>query len=190
VNSKRGVRVKRHRRLESILFVMGAGTLVSEDQYLHTAYKPDCEYEDGVLIERNVGTRDHSRLQAALAAYFFNRRTEWNIHVYTEQRFQRRIGKYMIPDICVIQGPEPQEQVFVLPPLLWIEILSPEDRPIRVNRKVREALDFGTPYVWVIDPESLESELHTAEGHWALDDGVLRIPGSGIEVPLNKLYGD
>jgi len=60
---------------------------------------------------------------------------------------------------------------------------------------MREALDFGTPYVWVIDPESLESELHTAEGHWALghwalDDGVLRIPGSGIEVPLNKLYGD
>jgi hypothetical protein len=46
--------------------------LVSEEEYLSTAYEPDCEYEDGVLIERNVGDQDHSWLQAALGAYFFN----------------------------------------------------------------------------------------------------------------------
>jgi Uma2 family endonuclease len=169
---------------------MGTGTLISEEEYLHTAYEPDCEYEDGVLIERNVGTLDHGSLQAALTAYFFHRRKQWNIHVCTEVRFRRRAGKYMIPDVCVLQGPKPLEQVLAFPPLLWIEILSPEDRPIRVNKKVREALEFGTPYVWVIDPESLESELHTAEGHRTLEDGVLRIPGSGIEVPLSKLYED
>ena len=35
---------------------MATGTLVSEEEYLHTAYEPDCEYEDGVLTERNYGT--------------------------------------------------------------------------------------------------------------------------------------
>jgi hypothetical protein len=51
--------------------------IVSEAEYLATSYEPDAEFEDGVLIERNVGERDHSWLQAALAAYFFQRRRLW-----------------------------------------------------------------------------------------------------------------
>ena len=114
---------------------MSTRTLISEEEYLHTAYEPDCEYEDGVLIERNVGEQDHSWLQAALTAYFFRRRKLWSLHVFTEQRYQIRQGKYMIPDVCVIMGSRPAEKVFSTPPFLWIEILSPEDRPIRINEK-------------------------------------------------------
>src|SRR5947209_8840394 len=117
---------------------MATRTLVTEDEYLHTAYEPDCEFEDGVLIGRNVGARDHSGLQAALASWFFRRRKAWAIHVYTEQRIKMRDGKYMIPDICVVQGPEPAEQVFTAPPLIWIEILSPEDRHVRINQDVQQ----------------------------------------------------
>jgi len=58
---------------------MATGTLISEEEYLRTTYEPDCEFEDGVLIERNVGTEKHSWLQGALTAYFFRRRKAWNI---------------------------------------------------------------------------------------------------------------
>jgi Uma2 family endonuclease len=166
---------------------MGVQTLVSEKEYLETVYKPDCEFEDGVLIERNVGTQDHSWLQAALAAYFFRRRKLWKIHVYTEQRIKIRGGKYIIPDLCVVSGARPAEKVFETPPLLCIEILSPDDRHIRVNNRVREMLQFGVPYVWVIDPETLESELHTRSGSRKVDAGVLRIEGTPIEVHLDLL---
>jgi Uma2 family endonuclease len=169
---------------------MATGTLVSEEEYLHTAYEPDCEFEDGVLIERNVGTVDHSSLQAALTTYFFNRRKAWNLHVMPEVRVRARAGKYLIPDLCVVVGPKPTGSTLETPPLLWIEILSPEDRPLRVNRKVRAVLEFGVPCVWVIDPETLESELHTAEKHTPLEDGVLRIPGTQIEVPLTGILED
>jgi Uma2 family endonuclease len=87
-------------------------------------------------------------------------------------------------------GPEPDEEVFTSPPLIWIEVLSPGDRPIRVNRKVRELLDFGVPYIWIIDPETLESEVHTQHGSTILTDGVFRIPGTPIEVPLPALEDD
>ena len=169
---------------------MATGILVSEQEYLHTAYEPDCEFEDGMLIERNVETWHHSKLQAALAAYFFNRRKAWNVHVGTEPRVRARAGKYMIPDLCLIQGPEPTDSILQTPPLLWIEILSPEDRPLRVNRKVQAILEYGTPYVWVIDPETLESELHTGEKRAPLEDGVLRIPGTQIMVPLSDVFED
>jgi len=169
---------------------MGVATLISEEEYLSTSYQPDCEFEDGVLIERNVGTEKHSWLQTALAAYFFRRRKLWNINVYTEQRNRVRTGKYKIPDICVIRGPRPTAPVFQEPPFLAIEILSPEDRPIRVNKTIDDWLRFGVPYVWVIDPETLESALHTAQGLTPIDDGVLRIPEAGIEVPLHRLDED
>src|SRR5580700_4298485 len=103
---------------------MGTAVLVSEEEYLHTVYEPDCEYEDGVLIERNVGEEKHSWLQMALGAYFFRRRKLWNIEVYSEQRNRIRQAKYMLPDVCVVRGPRPSERVFSKPPLIWIEILS------------------------------------------------------------------
>ena len=169
---------------------MGVGILISEEEYLHTSYSPDCEFEDGVLIERNLGTKDHSSLQGALIAYFYRRRKSWNIHVFPEQRIRIRVRKYLIPDLCIVSGPEPPEQVFQTAPLIVIEILSPDDRTIRVNDKVRQWRDFGVPYVWVIDPETLESELHDERGRTSLQDGVLRIPGTPIEVPLQLLDED
>ena len=34
-------------RLNEILWVMAAGTQISVEEYLHTAYRPDCDYVDG-----------------------------------------------------------------------------------------------------------------------------------------------
>jgi Uma2 family endonuclease len=161
--------------------------LVSEQEYLTTVYEADCEYEDGVLIERNVGERDHSWLQVAVGAYFFRRRKLWNIEAFTAQRHRIRAGKYMIPDVCVIYRPRPSEKIFTRPPLIWIEILSPEDRPIRVNRKITQLLEFGVPNVWVIAPETLEAEVHTQTGRVAVEDGILRVSGTPIEVALQHL---
>jgi hypothetical protein len=42
----------------------------------------------------------------------------------------------------------------------------------------------------VIDPVTLESDLHTAGKHTPLEDGVLRIPGTQIEVPLHGIFED
>ena len=169
---------------------MGATALVSEESYLRTSYEPDRDYADGVLIERNVGEQDHSWLQAALAAYFFRRRKVWNIEVFTEQRYRIRPGRYMIPDVCVIRSPRPAEKVFDKPPLVWIEILSPEDRPIRVNEKIRELQEFGAASIWIIDPETLEAEIHTLTRRIAVGDSVMRVEGTPIEVPLHGLEND
>jgi Uma2 family endonuclease len=169
---------------------MGTTTLISEETYRRSSYDPDCEYADGVLIERNLGEQDHSWLQAALGAWFFQRRKAWGIEVFTELRHRIRKGRYMIPDVCVILAPRPAEKVFDKPPLIWIEILSPEDRPIRVNEKVRELREFGVPNIWVIDPETFEAEVHTSEGTRTIEDGILRVPGTAIEVPLRDLGRD
>jgi Uma2 family endonuclease len=125
-----------------------------------------------------------------LGTYFFNRRKAWGIEAVTELRHFIRHCRYLIPDVCVIEAPRPAEKVFDKPPLIWIEILSPEDRPIRVNEKIRELREFGVPNIWVIDPETFEAEVHTLEGTSKIEDGILRVPNTPIEVPLRVLDCD
>jgi hypothetical protein len=48
---------------------MAASALISVKEYLRTGYRPDCDYVDGVVVERNVGRFDQGRLQPMIAAY-------------------------------------------------------------------------------------------------------------------------
>ncbi len=43
---------------------MPAGTLTSVKEYLDSSYHPDREFIDGSVLERCLGERDHSELQA------------------------------------------------------------------------------------------------------------------------------
>ena len=44
--------------------------MVSLEEYLATDYEPDCDFVDGCLEERNVGTWGHGRFQLKIGAYF------------------------------------------------------------------------------------------------------------------------
>lgn len=166
---------------------MATTTLVPLEEYLHTVYEPDYEYQDGELIERNVGESPHSWLQGLLCAYIWRHSKQWGIIPFPEQRVEIRAGKYLIPDIYVHLGTKPTAKVFTEPPLVWIEILSSEDKPVRVARKVKEVVEFGAAYTWVIDPETLESYVTTKKSQYELRDGIFRIEAMDLIIPLAKL---
>ena len=46
------------------------------------------------------------------------------------------------------------------------------------------------PNIWVIDPETLESEIYARQGSRTIEDGILRVEGAPIEVDLHKLEED
>ena len=163
---------------------MSAGTLISLEDYLNTSYSPDAEYRDGVLMERNVGEKIHAELQGALTAYLRRRRRQWNIEVYPELRVRVRADWYPIPDVCVYPAAGFEGRYPSVPPLLWIEILSRDDRMVDVWAKADELIANGVPYVWIIDPNTLESELRTAQGVQSVTNKTLRLPDSPIVIPL------
>lgn len=49
-----------------------SNVLVSLAEYIDSAYSPDREFVDGVVVERNVGERPHSRTQSN-CNFFFRR---------------------------------------------------------------------------------------------------------------------
>jgi Uma2 family endonuclease len=165
-------------------------TIIRVEEYLQTDYTPDCDYVDGAVLERNVGERDHSALQAALAAYLYNRRRLLGIHVFTEQRLQISANRFRVPDLCVMGGQWPDEKIFHRPPLLCIEILSEEDRMSRMLEKIDDFLRFGVRYIWVINPQTRQAYVYTSEGSYEARDGVLRTEAPEIVVPLQEVFND
>ena len=162
--------------------------LVSVEEYLHTVYKPDCDYVDGEVLERNMAEDDHSHMHADVIGYFHARRKQWNITILPEMRVQVRPTRFRIPDVCIVLGNE-YEQILTKPPFLCIEILSPEDRWSRVKDRIDDFLAMGVPYVWVLDPQTKEAFIVTPdEGLREVKDGVLRTQNPAFEVSLSEFF--
>jgi|SRR5579871_1463681 len=166
---------------------MSTRALISVEQYLATSYRPDCDYVDGEVVERNLGEWDHGWLQAAIAAYFFARRKQWKISVVTEVRLQVKPSRFRVPDICVVLG-EPEEQILTRSPFICIEILSPEDRLSRIQERISDYLEMGVAYVWVFDPRTKRAYIATAEGLKEELSGVLKTDNPILELPLQEIF--
>jgi Uma2 family endonuclease len=167
---------------------MPARTLISVEEYLRTSYRPDCDYVDGEVVERNLGKRDHAWLQAAVTAYFFARRREWNIAVFTELRIRVSATRFRIPDVCVILG-DTDEQIPTKPPFLCVEILSPEDRVSRLQERIDDFFKMGVPNLWVLDPETKRAYAATPEeGLREIKSGLLKTENPTLELPLTEIF--
>jgi len=166
---------------------MSAATQVSLSVYLNTSYEPDCEYIDGALEERNVGKRKHSQLQGLLTSWLLSATKGQGWDVLVEQRVQISRSRVRIPDICVVPADD-RDEVVQHPPALWVEILSPEDRWRRVQRKLVDVLQFGVPTVWIIDPYERKAWMATPEhGTVEVPDGALRCDVLGLELELKDI---
>lgn len=170
--------------------LMPSGTIIAVEEYLSTSYRPDREYVDGVVLERNLGERDHSALQGFLTAFFMNHRKALGIHVFPEQRVQVTPRRFRVPDVCVVAGPRPQEQIFTHPPFLCIEIVSKDDRMSEMQERIADYLTFGVKHVWVVDPRTRRAYMHTVDGSREVKDGFLRTTSPDIAVPIAELFAE
>ncbi len=141
---------------------MAIASGISLEEYLHTEYEPDCDYVDGALEDRNVGQKKHGETHTAIAAYFFNLRKRLGVRVVTELRMRVSATRVRIPDVAIVDDRDTDE-VNQTPPLLCIEILSPDDRFSRLSKVLADYLAFGVPMIWIIDPYDREAFVVTQE---------------------------
>jgi len=162
--------------------------LISVEEYLSTGYEPDCEYDDGVVVERNLGEFEHSFLQIFLGTIFTNHMDSWGVFGLTEQRVQIKHRRFLVPDVCVLRLGSPREKILTRPPLIAIEIMSPEDTIRRASTKAVEYLEFGVEHVWVIDPSARVAYRGTPLGLELIPSGELTVPGTPILVRIGELF--
>lgn len=90
------------------------------EQYLSTSYRPDCDYVDGEIPERNAGELPHSDTQGNV--YFRLRQLPGLARrVLPEQRIQVATDRFRIPDVCVVREGALRTKILRQPPLLCVE---------------------------------------------------------------------
>lgn len=163
---------------------------VSREQYLGASFEYDCEWVDGAVLERNGGEFDHSYVTALVGAHLFNHRAEWQIIPLPGVRVQTAPSRIRVPDISVLRAGAPREPVLTHPPLLVIEVQSPEDTLRRTAAKAAEYLAFGIENVWVVDPAARVGYRGTANGLELVRSGELTAPGTPIRIVLEEIFAE
>ncbi len=168
--------------------------LISEAEYLRTVYRPDCDFIDGEVIERNMGEMPHGCLQTFFAYFFRSREEQWNVQAFTETRLQVKKERYRIPDVMLVPIPHENDRIVRTPPLLCVEILSSEDRMRKVQERVDDYAAMGVRASWVVDPwrglayaAGPDGKLHPAEDRLTVEDSPIAIAVSDIFAELDRL---
>ena len=164
---------------------MATQTRLSLEEYLQTSYRPDCEYIDGEIQERNVGKWEHARTQFWLAGWFSKHEEAWGVMGSTEQRMRVTRTRVRIPDVVLVHSEE-QPDILVRPPVLIVEILSPEDTYKAMQDRISDYRAMGVRSIWIIDPKTRSGRMCSGD-LWTTAQ-ILRVPETEIYVDLDVLF--
>ena len=153
--------------------------------YLETTFRPDREYLDGELRERNVGKWEHARVQWLLAHWFGNHEKEWGITGSTEQRVRVSENRVRIPDLVVLTA-GPQPDVLTDPPMLVIEIFSPDDTYSDTQERTQDYRAMGVETVWIVDPKTRTGRMCIGT-EW-IEATRLEVKGTPLFVNLPDIF--
>jgi len=145
-------------------------------EYLSTSWSPDREFVEGRIEERNLGEKDHSILQRYFTVLFYLKRDEWGVEVFPELRTQTQARRFRVPDVLVVRTGDSFQRYITRPPLIAIEVLSPEDTLRALQAKS--------------DPEKRQVCCSTTAGLELVESGELTVPETPIRVVLSEMFAE
>jgi Uma2 family endonuclease len=164
---------------------MATSALISLEDYLNTSYRPDREYMDGEVVERNTGKWQHARIQALLTMWFGQHESMWHVQTATEWRTRVAETRVRIPDVVLVRtGAQPD--VLEEAPVLIVEILSAGDTYADTQSRAQDYLRMGVQTIWIVDPETRTGRVCQVDS-WTQAER-LEVPGTPIFVELTSLF--
>ena len=164
---------------------MATKVLMDVEEYLRTSFEnADCEFLDGEVVERNMGEMPHSIVQRKLTVLLDPLSERLGLQIMPEIRIQINPRRYRVADIAVWRAGNIGTRIPTVPPFLAVEILSAEDRLVRMQPKIQEYLSIGVEYVWLIDPEERRALIYSPQVPTGQLTEVLRTENPAIEIPL------
>ena len=173
---------------------MATKALISAEQFaqMNTAENEDYELVDGELIPLSCATPLHNAIR------------DKTVHLIQSYFDQNPIGGTASESDCRINSDtvrRPDLSIFIgddwdnldlnripvpFAPTIAVEVLSPSEHMVDVNRKIRDYLAAGSNEVWLLDPTNGELHVRTKTGARILQPGDLLdsplLPGFTAEV--------
>jgi Uma2 family endonuclease len=168
---------------------MNTKVAISVEEYLKTSFEAaDCEYLDGEIVERNMGELPHALLQGKLLLLLSELGGSVGVQVIPEIRLQTSPTRYRVADIAVWRSGAIGTRIPTVSPFLVVEILSSEDRMVRVQPKIQEYLGIGIDHVWLIDPYDRKALSYSKEDPVGKLADVLKTVNPQLEISLEALW--
>ncbi len=162
---------------------MATKVLITPEQYLSTHYEREPELVHGELVERPLPTFPHGNLQLSLGARLFALTHAHGLFSGVEVRVRIAPDLYRLPDIAIWE--EAPGEVPVIPPLLVVEVLSPDDRMHDLIEKLDQYRAWGVSLIWIVEPEL--KRLFVYDGRLQ-ETALLELPQFGFAVTAAELF--
>ncbi|HEY1860252.1 MAG TPA: Uma2 family endonuclease [Gemmataceae bacterium] len=140
---------------------------ITAEQFYVWANRPEnrdkyCELERGEIVELSRPGKLHGLICAnvvgILRTFVIQRKKGYVCSNDTGVVVERDPDTVRGPDVLVFEDAKQiedvEEEYGETPPLLAVEVLSPNDTTGKLMRRVREQLRFGTRLIWVLDPDA------------------------------------
>jgi Uma2 family endonuclease len=124
-------------------------------------------------------------LQWLLARWFGTHEKQWGITGSTEQRVRVSANRVRVPDLVVLAAGV-QPDVLTDPPLLVIEILSPDDTYSDTQERAQDYRAMGVETVWIIDPKTRTGR--ACSGTDWVEASRLEVKGTPLYVNLPEIF--
>jgi Uma2 family endonuclease len=139
---------------------MASTTLLTAEQYLESygSAKHAPELVRGELVHRSMPKWIHARLQGMLYA-----RLETAGMAATELHLRLADDVIRIADVAMYLQ-EPDEELPSKPPLVVVEIVSPDDRLEDVIERLKDYRAWGVEHIWLVEPRWKEFYIFDSRG--------------------------
>lgn len=151
---------------------MSTKTFMTVEQYaqLNTADNERFELVEGELIPVASGTPLHGEVRDLLMFFlllYFRRNPIGTV----KAEIDCRLGEATVrcPDISIFLGDrinriDKKKTPIPFAPDIAVEVLSPSQSAIEVNRRVHNFLDAGSQEIWLVDTENGDVLIHARDG--------------------------
>ncbi|MGI4757974.1 MAG: Uma2 family endonuclease [Janthinobacterium lividum] len=156
--------------------------------YMESVFRPDVDYVDGELEERNVGEVDHATLQKMILLALTALEEEGGFYSLQETRVQTSATRFRIPDVCVIPADRIPDRIIQEPPMLCVEVLSPRDDVMRMQQRCMDYIRMGVPEVWIFDPGTETAYVMRGDSMVERKAGILTVPGKDLQLTIEDLF--
>jgi Uma2 family endonuclease len=137
----------------------------------------DFELDRGKIVERPLSGIQHgfvcANVASLLGKYAFRQKIGYACSNNPGFLVERNPDTVFGPDLVFVEGRptfDREEEFGDKPPLLAVEVLSPDDNVGQTDRRIEILLQFGVPIVWVVDPKSLTvAEYRPGQAHRVIE---------------------
>src|ERR1700690_3670151 len=116
---------------------MATKALITAEQYLAMHFEREPELVHGELVERSLPTFPHGNPQLRLGARLLALQSSYAVFTGVEVRVRIAPDLIRIPDVAMWHGAQP-DRLPENPPLVVVEISSPDDRWYDLLQKLEE----------------------------------------------------